>query len=118
MRAAFPVAGCAELLEKYVKPPSLGPDWVYCGCDRIELTVLCLTAGFNGWFELRSEYTDRGPCPLNRVDARTGEVAVALNGSTLSRRTWVNPQCSLQHSRRNVYKPSLARISAGLGLSK
>jgi hypothetical protein len=48
MRAAFPVLGWAELLETYVMPPSLGPDWVYRGCDMIELTVLCLKAWF--WF--------------------------------------------------------------------
>ena len=89
MRAAFPVAGCPELPETYVKPASLGPDWVYC--DRIELIVSCLTPGFNGWFELWSECTDWGTGPLNRVDARTGVVAVVLDGSTLSRRAWVNP---------------------------
>jgi hypothetical protein len=55
---------CIEgvVLGTYVKPPSLRLDWVYCGCDK--LIMLCLKAGFNGRFELSSEYADWGPCPL------------------------------------------------------
>jgi hypothetical protein len=37
-------------------PVSLGPDWLYC--DGCELTTACLKVGFNGWFELPSEYAD------------------------------------------------------------
>jgi hypothetical protein len=82
MRAAPSAVGCAVLLETCVKPPSLRPDWVCCGCDGIELTALCLTAGFDSRFELPSEDEDRGPGPLKLADEGAGVVAVALNGST------------------------------------
>ena len=82
MRAAFPVLGCAELLETYVKPPEPGPDWVYCDCDGIELAMLCLTPAFNGWFELPTEYTEWRPGPLKPGEEGAGVVTVALCGST------------------------------------
>jgi hypothetical protein len=74
MRAAFPVLGCAVVLETYVNPPSLRPDWVYCGCD--ELIMLCLKAGSNGWLGLPSECAGWGPGPLKPADRGAGVVAV------------------------------------------
>jgi len=59
---------------------SLGPDWVYC--EGFELTTVCLADWFNGWFELPSEYADRGPGPLKPADEGAGVVTVGLNGST------------------------------------
>jgi hypothetical protein len=50
--------GCPVLPERYIEPPSPGPDWVCRGCDGIELIMVCLKAGFNGWLELTSGYAD------------------------------------------------------------
>jgi hypothetical protein len=72
MRAAFPVLGCAAVLETYVVTSS-----VYGGCD--ELAALCLEIWFNGRFEMPLGYVDWGPCPLKSADEAP---RVALYGST------------------------------------
>lgn len=60
--------------------------------------------GFNGWFELMSEYVDIRPGPLKPGEDAAGVVGPAPNGSTwLSRRASVNPQRSLLCGPWNVY---------------
>ena len=80
MSAAFPVLGCAVLPETYVGPDSLGPDSLYR--DGCVLVRVCLTLGFNCWFELPSEYIDWRTGTLKRAGGEAGVVAGVPNGST------------------------------------